>query len=480
MSNSPSIVWFRNDVRIHDNPALAAACAEDGPIILVYILETNAARPKGAASNWWLHHSLEQLAAVVDRKGGRLLLRTGDAKSVLQELCAETKAKAVYWNRRYDAGEREIDATIKTSLKNAGVDAQSFNGSLLIEPWEAKTGSGVFYRVFSPFWKNLKKIGLSRDGVHDAPGSLNTGANDLYSDDLRDWRLLPSNPNWAAAFSETWRPGEAGANERLDHFLSGPVNDYGDGRNRPDCEFTSRLSPHLAFGEISPNEIWRRTHYAIDNGSIDPKAGDKFLSEIAWREFSYNLLYHYADISSKPIKPEFEAFEWDDNPSFLTAWQKGETGYPIVDAGMRQLWKTGWMHNRVRMIAASFLTKDLFVPWQDGEAWFWDTLVDADPANNSASWQWVAGCGADAAPYFRIFNPVTQGERYDPDGAYIREYIPALKNLPSKHIHAPWLAPEDVLSDAGITLGETYPEPIVDHKRMREIALERYQAIKDN
>ena len=479
-ADRPAIVWFRNDLRVEDNSALYAAKETGADIIPVYILDDDASHAPGGASRWWLHHSLTALSTQLCKLGAPLVLRRGDAETVLKKLADETGAGSVFWNRRYGAADIAADKRLKTDLGAAGIVVESFNGALLREPWEVKTGSGGHYKVYSPFWRALRAMGPARPDATPSPRKLNGPSEAPASDNLFQWNLLPQNPDWSVEFDDTWTPGAAGAHKRLKDFLKAPVDQYSEGRNRPDKEFTSRLSPHLAFGEISPVQIWRETRAAIDKGAVDEASADKFLSEIAWREFSYNLLFHYGDLPEEPLRKEFANYPWRDDKAGLRAWQKGETGYPIVDAGMRQLWRTGWMHNRVRMIVASFLIKDLLIPWQAGEAWFWDTLVDADLANNSASWQWVAGCGADAAPYFRIFNPVSQGEKFDPNGDYVREFVPEIARLPKKYIHAPWTAPEAILAESGVTLGKSYPNPIVDHAEARRRALEGYDKIKQS
>ncbi len=478
MQEPPALLWFRQDLRLSDNPALAAAVKSGAPVVCIFVLDEELPHAPGAASRWWLHDSLASLAGDLERLGAPLILRRGATANVIASLVEETGAQRIFWNRRYHQAQIEIDKALKKSLEESGVTVESFNGSLLREPWELKTGSGGYYKVFTPFWKSLKTEGPARRKAVAAPKKIEAPNNLPKSDRLNDWGLLPENPNWAKDFERIWSPGERGARMRLQDFLAGAIGDYQDGRDRPDKDYTSRLSPHLAFGDISPLQIWLATHEAMEAGSVSDGAGYKFLSEIVWREFSYTLLYFNPDLPEKPLREEFANYPWRDDPEGLKAWRKGRTGYPIVDAGMRQLWRTGWMHNRVRMIVASFLIKDLLIKWQDGEAWFWDTLVDADLANNSASWQWVAGSGADASPYFRIFNPVTQGEKFDPNGDYVREFVPELKDMPAKFIHAPWKAPAEVLEEAGVTLGETYPEPIVDHAFARERALDGYKKIK--
>jgi len=477
MTDAPALVWFRNDLRLEDNPALFHARETGAPVICLYILDEEMEFAPGGASKWWLHHSLSALAADIEKAGSRLILKRGSSPEILKEMIELTGASQVFWNRRYYASYVEADKQLKTDLKDQGIAVETFNGSLLREPWEVKTKTGGPYNVFTPFWKALRAMGPARKALPQIR-KLNGCKSHPKSDKLDDWNLLPSKPNWATEFENDWTPGEKGARKKLRDFLSDAVNVYASGRDRPDREWTSRLSPHLAFGEISPLQIWNETQSAIAGGDASENAADKFLSEIAWREFSYSLLFHNKGLPSKPLRKEFANYPWRNDRKGLRAWQKGMTGYPIVDAGMRQLWRTGWMHNRVRMIVASFLIKDLLVPWQKGEAWFWDTLVDADLANNAASWQWVAGCGADASPWFRVFNPITQGEKFDPEGDYVRKFVPELKDLPAKYIHSPWQAPEEELQKAGVNLGKTYPFPILDHAEARRRALEGYDRIR--
>ena len=479
MNIKNAIVWLRNDLRLSDNPALFEALQSGASVTCVYVLDESEPHALGSASRWWLHHSLYAFSEKIEALGGRLILRSGDPVRIIPDIVSEASANAVYWNRRYAFEWIECDKSIKEHLLNDGVAVYSFNGSLLREPWELQTGSGGNYRVFSPFWRALQAAGPTRDAPLPAP-SGNLQSLPLKSDDIQTWALTPTRPDWAQEISQSWTPGEDGAHKALSRFLDGPINSYKEGRDRPDCEYVSRLSPHLAFGEISPVEIWAATQTAAQAGKIDEAAAQKFLSEIAWREFSYSLLYYFPDLPRIPLRQEFSNYPWQDDQTLLSAWRKGQTGYPIVDAGLRQLWRTGWMHNRVRMIAASFLIKDLLIDWRAGADWFWDTLVDADAANNAASWQWVAGCGADAAPYFRIFNPVTQGKKFDPDGDYVRLYVPEIAALPAKYIHAPWEAPEALLETSGITLGKTYPLPIVDHAAARKRALAGYDRIKQS
>ena len=478
---APTLLWFRRDLRLDDNPALAAAVERGGPVIPLFVLDDDDAgdwRP-GGASRWWLHHALEDLAEALSKAGSPLILRRGKAADVIDAVLQETGADAVYWNRRYEPWATERDGRIKTALKKRDIEVQSFNGSLLYEPWEIVSKQGTPLKVFSPFWRAVQAKGDPAAPLA-APKTLRAPTTATGSEGLDDWSLLPTRPDWAGGLRATWTPGEAGAAERLERFLDEAVPDYKAKRDIPGTAATSALSPHLHFGEISPRRIWHAARLASEARSNEPmdRGTASFLSEICWREFSYNLLFHNPDLPEVSLKREFEDFPWRDDPDGLTAWQRGRTGYPIVDAGMRELWHTGWMHNRVRMIAASFLIKDLLIHWREGEAWFWDTLVDADLANNAASWQWVAGCGADAAPYFRIFNPVLQGEKFDGDGAYVRRWVPELAKLPDAVIHKPWEAKPMELSEAGVTLGKTYPRPIVDHAGARKRALEALETIK--
>ncbi|MGB6228546.1 MAG: deoxyribodipyrimidine photo-lyase, partial [Litorimonas sp.] len=400
-----------------------------------------------------------------------LVLRRGPAARVLDELVEETGAGAVYWNRRYHAPDRERDAAIKEELSARGLTVESFKGNLLVEPWEVQTKSGTPYRVFTPFWRQAKEVMKVGEPL-PAPERLDSVGGNVGSDDLDDWGLLPTTPDWGSKMMAYHTPGETGATERLEDFLAGPIEDYAEGRDRPDKDLTSKLSPHLAHGEISPRQIW-------DACKDNEYTSRKFLSEIGWREFSYTLLYYNSDLATENFNDGYDAMAWDHDEQAFEAWTRGRTGYPFVDAGMRQLWETGWMHNRVRMVTASFLIKHLMIDWRDGEDWFWDTLLEADLAANAASWQWVAGTGADAAPYFRVFNPFGQGEKFDPKGDYVRRWVPELAELPSKYIHQPWTAPKEVLDKAGVVLGETYPEPIVDHKPARERVLAAYKDARE-
>lgn len=474
MSTSrPAILLFRNDLRLSDHAALTAACADGRPVICLYVNDPLAADPMGAAQQWWLHHSLTALSAQIELLGGQLVLRSGPTQTVLSQVIAETGADEVHWSRRYTPNAVAADTVLKTQLKSDGIRAESHAGRYLFEPWQVATKSGTPFRVFTPFWRACL---AQLDQVSPAlpiPLGL-TFYRHLPSDDLPDWGLLPTRPNWAAGFGPHWTPGEAGAFARLDHFLTTRAQGYAEGRDFPAVAHVSNLSPHLQMGEITPRQILASLHRAEVTGDVGDRDATKFLAEVGWREFAAYLLYHTPSLPEVEFQPKFVPFPWRDAPDDLAAWQRGQTGYPIVDAGMRELWQTGTMHNRVRMIVASFLTKHLRIDWRTGLAWFHDTLLDADVASNAASWQWVAGCGADAAPYFRIFNPITQATKFDPTGAYIRKWVPELSTLPDRYLGAPWQAPEAVLLGAGVRLGTTYPHPIVDHASARTAALDAF------
>lgn len=467
-SKAPVILWFRRDLRLHDNPALERAFATGRPVLCLYVLDpAQCGRASGAASLWWLDKSLRALAASLAERGGRLILRRGDSETELRRLIDQTGADAVYMNRLFEPEAFTRDADIAHALKAEGVECQGYNGALLTRPGSVLNGSGGPYKVFTPFLKAL--LAQAEPPPHTLGPRDMSGASKVASDDIDDWGLHPMRPDWSGGFD--WTPGEAGATEALSRFIAGGLKTYGKGRDHPSEPGCSRLSPHLHWGEISP---WRAVQTARDaaaHGKVPAAEAEKFVAEIGWREFSAHLLHHFPTLPDRAFRPEYEAFPWRDDEAGFRAWTKGLTGYPIVDAGMRQLWTTGWMHNRVRMIVASFLIKDLLVDWRRGEAWFWDTLVDADLASNAQNWQWVAGSGADAAPYFRIFNPTAQGEKFDASGAYVRRWVPELRGLNDKWLHAPWTAPPEILRAAGVRLGTDYPRPIVDHGEARDRAL---------
>jgi deoxyribodipyrimidine photo-lyase len=475
----PVVLWLRNDLRLSDHRALAAAVATGAPVIPVYILDQAAAGawPFGGASLWWLHNSLTALTADLAKAGSRLVLRKGETSAILAELCRQTKATTVFMSRAYEPWAASQEQTVKETLAKDGVALKRYAGALLFEPEALRTKAGDPFKVYTPFWRAATATAGPAQPT-PAPRAIAAPAKWPKSDTLEAWALLPRKPDWATGLRDAWQPGSAGATKRLDTFLATALHGYSENRNRPDLTGTSRLSPHLHFGEISPAQCW---HAAKAYAAAHPakSAGlETFLKELVWREFSYHLLVHWPTLPHAPFRADFARFPWLTDDASLKAWQRGQTGYPIVDAGMRELWATGWMHNRVRMIVGSFLVKHLLLPWQAGEAWFWDTLVDADLASNSASWQWIAGSGADAAPYFRIFNPMTQGEKFDPDAAYVRRWVPELARLPNAVIHEPWSAPAEILAAAGVRLGSTYPHPIVDHAAARTRALAAFQSLK--
>jgi deoxyribodipyrimidine photo-lyase len=473
---TPCIVWFRDDLRLGDHAALTAGTKADA-LICVFVLDEESAgfRPHGGASRWWLAQSLRALDADLRRLGQHLVLRRGKSGEVIPALAAEANADKVYWTRRYDRAGLTADDAVIAALKSRGISGGTFPGNLLVEPGKITNKDDGPLRVFTPFWKRVLSLGNPRSPL-PAPKTLPAPPDGIVSDRLHDWHIEPTKPNWAGGLRECWTPGERAARARLADFLD-DIAGYADNRDRPDRRATSRLSPHLRFGEISAAEIFHAARFAADKGAPSRDI-EKFLSELGWREFSYHLLHYFPDLASKNLQVRFDAFPWRHDETGLKAWQRGRTGYPVVDAGMRELWQTGWMHNRVRMVCASFLIKHLLIDWRRGEEWFWDTLFDADPANNAASWQWVAGCGADAAPYFRIFNPVLQGEKFDPDGAYVRRWVPELEKLTGKFVHKPWLASPLELAEAGVALGRNYPQPIVDHDLARRRALDAFQALR--
>ena len=478
MANT-TILWLRRGLRLADNPALIAAC-ERGRVVPVYIDSSDEQGDwqAGAASRWWLHHSLKSLQKTFKAKGSRLTLRTGPGEKVLRALIDETGADAVYWDRCYEPDAVERDKAVKTALRGDGVEVKSFNLSLLFEPWEIQTKQGGPYKVFTPFWRTCTDR-PEPDRPCDAPKTITKPKKWPKTLKLDELDLLPK-VDWAGGMRKAWTPGEDGAQEALTRFLDEAIRDYSEDRDRPDKQGTSRMSPHLHFGEVGPRQVWHAVTARIKAGMNKANRDNAwaYLREVGWREFAYHLIYHFPDTPDQPLRPEFKDFPWDKNPAGLEAWQRGRTGYPIIDAGMRELWHTGWMHNRVRMVVASFLVKDLLLSWREGAKWFWDTLVDADLSNNTLGWQWAGGCGADAAPYFRVFNPVLQGKKFDPDGAYVKKWVPELAGLDAKHIHEPWKAKPEVLEKAGVGLGEDYPERIVDHGEARDRALDAFDTIK--
>jgi deoxyribodipyrimidine photo-lyase len=469
MTTTPIILWFRNDLRLTDQAAVRAAVATGRPVLPVFILDDGSpgAWPPGGAARWWLHHSLSALQNSLCQCGSQLALRRGDSVAIITELVERTGAAEVFTGGCVDPWARRVDAATSKAI---GVKLHRMRTTTIFHPDQLRTKSGGAYSVYTPFANACIALGPQQPVA--APKTIQ-GAKPQPSDRLEDWGLLPKKPDWAPGLQAAWTPGEAGATDRAEAFLTGGLAGYAAGRDQPDGDATSMLSPHLHFGELSANRLWHLAHRQPGG-----TGRDSFIRELLWREFCANLLWHNPELPEAPLKPEFAAMPWRDDKPGLAAWQQGQTGVPIVDAGMRQLWRIGWMHNRVRMIVASFLIKHLMIPWQAGEAWFWDTLVDADLASNAGNWQWVAGCGADAAPYFRIFNPVLQGRKFDADGGYVRHFVPELAKLPARYIHAPWEAPAEILGQAGITLGKTYPAPIVDLTKGRHRALEAYAQIR--
>ena len=474
----PVVVWLRDDLRLDDNPALAHAAETGRPVVPLLVLdeESDGIRPLGGAHKRWLHHSLEAFARSLRGIGSELILRRGRAMEHVTEVVEAVGAGALFFNRRYDQASRVVDDAVEDAVGHR-VEVQRFTANILHDPEAVRTTSGGWYKVYTPFWRKLSER-EPRDPI-DPPKNLKRPKAFPGSERLQDWGLLPTKPDWSGGIAAFWEVGEKAAHARLEAFCDDLLQDYRGGRERPFEDATSRMSPHLRWGEISPYRLWHTAGaYAASRGTIPDEALRSFRRELVWRDFNYHLLHHFGPLATANFNARFDRFPWQSSPEKLRAWQKGLTGYPIVDAGMRQLWETGWMHNRVRMIVGSFLTKDLLIDWREGERWFWDTLVDGDIASNTAQWQWIGGSGADAQPFFRIFNPITQSERFDPAGAYIRRFVPELKELPAKAIHAPWQADEATLEEAGVRLGETYPAPIVDHKGARDRALAAYRQVK--
>ena len=469
---TPTIVWFRKDLRLTDHLALRAA-VERGPVIPVFIWapEEEGDWPLGAASRWWLQQTLSQLNDDLHTLNSRLILRQGPTLASLKALIKESGATAVYWHRRYEPAIIQRDKQIKQSLKEAGLEAISYNGSLLYEPWTVSTKAGTPFKVFTPFWKScLSQQSPASPLPH--PQFIPPPSNWPSSKALSSFSLAPRK-NWAAGFEKAWTPGSNGAQTCLQKFVNTACDAYQTNRDRVDIDGISRLSPHLHFGEISPRQIWSAVEIATKGAAIDQPTGHPFLRQLGWREFAHHLLFHFPLTPKKPLRPAFETFPWIDDNIALRRWQQGRTGIPLVDAAMRHLWHEGWMPNRARMVVASYLTKNLLINWQAGAAWFWDTLVDADLANNTLGWQWTAGCGADAAPYFRIFNPVSQAIKFDPEGTYIRRWLPPLARYPRPYLYKPW-----EVSQTAPPLETTYPTPLIDLSKSRRRALEAYQQMR--
>jgi deoxyribodipyrimidine photo-lyase len=465
VTESVVIVWFDRDLRLSDNPALQKALGTKDAIVPVFIWAPadEGSWPPGAASRWWLHQSLLKLEAALAAHGSKLIVRRGPAAETLLKLAEETRAAGLFWNRRYEPGATARDQEIERRLRGRGIAVERYPGNVLFEPGTVLKSNSKPFQVFTAFWRACQE--KTPNEPSPAPERLSSPAFWPESLAIADLDLEPR-IDWVGGIREAWCPGESGAWVRMRDLFGSVLDSYSKERDRPDRPATSRLSPHIHFGEISVRQIW---HEVSRHAGSRYEAVEKYLREIAWREFSYHLLFHFPHTVEEPLHPEFRAFPWRADARGFRAWTKGRMGYPIVDAGMRELWHTGWMHNRVRMVAASFLVKHLMIPWQEGAAWFWDTLVDADLANNTMGWQWTAGCGADAAPYFRVFNPVLQGEKFDPEGAYVRRWVPELANVPAKWVHKPWAAP-------GL-LREGYPEPIVEHDAARRRALAAYEKL---
>ena len=473
---SPVLVWFRKDLRLQDNPSLNAALEANREIIPLFVWdeEEGGKWSPGSASRWWLHQALNSLGKDIEKLGGHLILAKGKAVDLIPEIAKAHGAGKVFYGRSYDPAGLATQEKVEETLDKTGIDTESFNAALLQEPWETKNGSGNPFQVFTPYWRKSRPIIYREPSRYSLP-SIPFFKTPTPRHTLDDLGLLPGH-SWHQKLDEHWIVSESAAHEQLERTVNEVTHSYATRRNNPSVNGTSRLSPYLAWGLISPRQICQSVLQADNEGSH--RGENKFLVEIGWREFSYHLLYHYPGISDQPLRPKYSAFPWLDDQENLKRWQFGNTGYPMVDAGMRQLYQTGWMHNRVRMVVASFLVKHLLISWTEGARWFWDTLVDADLASNTQGWQWAAGCGADAAPYFRIFNPITQGEKFDTRGAYAKHWIPPLANLPSKYVFKPWEAPASMLEENGIDLGENYPEPCVDHSEARARALAALASLK--
>ncbi len=467
-TGGPSIVWFRQDLRLADNPALREAAAA-GRVLPVYVLDDDAAGSwaMGGAHRWWLHHSLTSLGADLAAMGATLVLRRGDAVQIIADLAAQTKAVAVHAGRMVEPWARQQEAAVAKAL--GSVPLVLHRASTLHEPGVIRTQTGGAYGIYTPFARAARAMG---EPPHPEPAPQRLEGVTAPSDHLASWKLLPTKPDWAGGMRACWQPGEAGAQARLAGFMADRIDGYDAGRNTPGEDRTSMLSPHLHWGELSPAQVWHAAREAGQGVGLQT-----FLSELLWHEFSANVIWHNPHLPDAPQRRDFSALPWRQDADGLRAWQAGQTGIPIVDAGMRQLWHTGWMHNRVRMIAASFLVKHLLIAWQEGERWFWDTLVDGDLAVNAQSWQWIAGSGIDSSPFFRVFNPVTQGVKFDADGAYVRRWVPELAGLPDKYLHAPWTAPGLMLRQAGVVLGRDYPEPVISLEAGRDRALAAFRSM---
>ena len=468
-----TIWWIRRDMRLDDNPALQRALRADALLpVYIHAPADEGAWPLGGAQKWWLARSLSALSASLEAAGSRLVVLQGETVATLTDLARRTGADEVVWSRRFEPASLQVEGRVEGALDAAGIRWSSFLSNHLFDPDDIATQTGNPYQVYTPFSRNVRARGTPAQ-PKAAPTVLppSDGAPSGLSISALD---LEPTPDWAGGFREMWTPGESGALARLARFTGGALARYPTGRDEPATDGSSLMSPHLAFGEVGIRRVW---HAALAAKGSPAESTDKFHAELLWREFATHVLVHFKHTDLKPLRTEFARFPWRSDAAGLKAWQRGRTGYPLVDAGMRQLWHTGWMHNRVRMVVASFLVKHLLLPWQDGARWFWDTLVDADLANNSLGWQWAGGCGADAAPYFRIFNPTSQAEKFDADAAYIKRWVPELARVPSKLVFEPWEAPPLALASAGVVLGEHYPRPIVEHGMARERALQALSSV---
>jgi len=475
----PILVLMNGMLRLADHPAFAAAVESGRSVVPVYVYDDKQAWALGGASKWWLLQSLESLSEALKTCGSELVLIKGPVLGTLLDLAKEVSAGSVYLTRGYSANDRSIEQALHEYGEQNELEIRRFAGRLLLEPEQVVSKSGTPYSVFTPFWRQAREL-IANVPPLPSPKKIKPPKNWPFSLHIAELGLDPKPAFWAEPLAGAWQPGEASAQKRLQGFVTDIMMGYQKNRDTPGIDGTSKLSPYLAFGEISPRQIWHTVRAAMDEQASDAGDAMAYLRELGWREFCYHQLFYNPDMPDKPLKKPFARFPWQEGfGSPLEAWQQGQTGFPIIDAGMRQLWQTGWVHNRVRMVVASFLVKDLLWHWRDGEAWFWDTLVDADLANNAAGWQWVAGCGADAAPYFRIFNPILQGEKFDKNGDYIRTFVPELKDLPNAYIHKPFEAPAGILEAAGVKLGQTYPTPIIDRKQSRARALSALRSIKD-
>ena len=474
------VVWFRKDLRLHDNPALWEA-AQQGEIIPVFIWSEAEEREyvKSEAARWWLHHSLIALKLQLESHGLTLILRRGSSFEQLHSICEETEADAVFYGERYEPAIVKRDRLISLQLLSCVSDVRSFSSNLLFPPGDLLNQKNEPYKVFTSFWKRTMRESVTRP--LPIPADMKLYDAEIPSLQVEELRLLPEN-NWHEKFHKYWEPGEKGAIARWEQFKDNGLWRYIEGRDIPSAESVSLLSPHLVWGDISVRSIWHSAKRYIDEQPDENIRSDvdAFLRQLIWREFAYHQLIHFPIMLHTPLRHQFKEFSWHASDENLLSWQRGLTGYPLVDAGMRELRETGAIHNRVRMVVASFLVKHLLISWVEGSHWFRKTLVDYDAANNAMGWQWVAGTGIDAAPYFRIFNPILQSQKFDSDGQYIRKWIPELGHMPKKYIHVPWTAPEDVLLESGVVLGETYPYPIIDHSVARLRALEAYAQVKNN